>query len=126
MKTKEQELLDSARRIALTAPTWSDLSNALFNQADGILAMAYPTREERERFIRSPEYKAIQELIDAARERSGWVEGATPTQREESVATLNGYDGDDAEWSTLEQQTFTSAEFERIAAHLKSSGKASA
>ncbi len=86
--------------------------------------MAYPTREERQRFIRSPEYIAIRELIDSVRERSGLIEGATPSNGKDAVEHLD--EGDDAEWSLLEKQTFTSAEFQKIADHLRSSGKASA
>jgi site-specific DNA-methyltransferase (adenine-specific) len=78
MKTKEQKILDSARSVALSAETWADLSNALFDPVEGLVAKAYPTREERERFIQTQEYRAIRELIDAAEERTDLVEGATP------------------------------------------------
>lgn len=88
MKTKEQRLLDSARRIAAVSPTWADLSNALFDQSEGIVAKAFRTQEERKRFIKSPEYKAIRELIDAAQERTGLVEGATPQKSGRFVVRL--------------------------------------
>lgn len=78
MKTKEQKILDSARTVALSAETWADLSNALFDPVEGLVAKAYPTREERNKFIQTEEYKAIRQLIDAAEERTGLVEGATP------------------------------------------------
>ncbi len=78
MKTKAQKILDSARTVALSAETWADLSNALFDPIEGLVAKAYPTRDEREKFIQSEEYKAIRLLIDAAEERAGLVEGATP------------------------------------------------
>jgi predicted HicB family RNase H-like nuclease len=78
MKTKEQKLLDSARTIALSAATWADLSNALFDPAEGLVAKAYPKREDREKFMQTEEYKAIRELINAAEDRTGLVEGATP------------------------------------------------
>jgi len=77
-KTKEQTLLESAQSIVATTTTWSDLSNALFNHVNGLVAKAYPSREERDKFIRSPEYKAIRKLIGAAQQRTGLVEGATP------------------------------------------------
>jgi hypothetical protein len=77
-KTKEQSLLESTRRIAADAPTWADLSNALFNHENGLIARAFSMRTERQQFVRSPEYKAIQELIRHAQERTGLVEGATP------------------------------------------------
>ena len=80
MKTKPRKLLDAARTVALSAETWADLSNALFDPAEGLIAKAYPTRGERERFVKTDEYKAIRRLIDEAEERTGLVEGATPTK----------------------------------------------
>ena len=78
MSTKELTLLDSAKSLASSSPTWADFSNALFDPSTGLIAKAYPTREERQRFVRSPQYKAIRELIDKAQERTGLIEGATP------------------------------------------------
>lgn len=78
MKTKAQRLLDSAQAAALAAETWADLSNALFDPEEGLVAKAFPTRKERERFLQTEEYEAIRKLLDAAEERSGLVEGATP------------------------------------------------
>jgi len=78
MKTKAQKILDSARTVALSAETWADLSNALFDPEEGLVAKAYPTREEREKFTETEEYQAIRQLIDAAEERTGLIDGATP------------------------------------------------
>ena len=69
MKTKEERLLNSARTVAASAETWADLSNALFDPESGLLAKAYSTREEREEFIKTKEYKSIRQLIDAAEEQ---------------------------------------------------------
>src|SRR5688572_5318427 len=78
--TKEQSLLESARQLAASATTWADLSNALFDQQSGIVARAYPTRQQRQEFILTKEYEAIRALIDEARQRTGLVEGATPSK----------------------------------------------
>jgi predicted HicB family RNase H-like nuclease len=88
MKSKAQKLLDSARTVALSADTWADLSNALFDPVEGLVAKAYPTRNEREKFIATAEYKAIRELIDAAEERTGVVEGATPAKSGKFIVRL--------------------------------------
>lgn len=88
MKTKALKILDSARTVARSAETWADLSNALFDPFHGLLAKAYPVRSEREKFVGSPEYKAIRQLIDAAEERSGLVEGATPKKSGRFVVRL--------------------------------------
>jgi predicted HicB family RNase H-like nuclease len=87
-KTKRQTLLESARTIASTSPTWADLSNALFDQENGLVASAFPTRRERERFVRSAEYKAIQDLIRSAQERTELIEGATPKKSGRFVVRL--------------------------------------
>ena len=46
--------------------TWADLSTALFDLEEGLVAKAYRTRAEREQFLKSKEYTAIRHLLDAA------------------------------------------------------------
>jgi site-specific DNA-methyltransferase (adenine-specific) len=88
MKTKEEKLLNSARTVAASAETWADLSNALFDPENGLLAKAFPTREEREQFLKTKEYQSIRQLIDAAQERTGLVEGATPKKSGKFIVRL--------------------------------------
>jgi predicted HicB family RNase H-like nuclease len=88
MNTKEKKILESAKAIALSAETWSDLSNALFDPVDGLVAKAHPTRAERLRFVRTQEYKALRHLIDDAEERTGLVEGATPKKSGKFIVRL--------------------------------------
>ena len=78
---QEKQILESAKDIALSTETWADLSNALFDPEEGLVAKAYPTREQREQFVKTDEYRAIRSLIDAAAERTGFIEGATPLKR---------------------------------------------
>jgi hypothetical protein len=85
---KRLTLLESAKKLAASATTWADLSNALFDPVDGILAKAYPNREERAAFIRSKEYEGIRGLIDAAIARTGLIEGATPKKSGRFVVRL--------------------------------------
>jgi predicted HicB family RNase H-like nuclease len=86
--TKEQSILDSARELATTAETWADLSNALFDPETGIVAKAFATRTEREQFLKSKEYAVIRQLIDEARQRTGFVSGATPSKSGKFVVRL--------------------------------------
>jgi hypothetical protein len=86
--SKATGLLEAAKKLAASADTWADLSNALFDPLEGILAKAYPTREERIAFIRSKEYKEISGLIDEAIARTGLVEGATPRKSGRFVVRL--------------------------------------
>lgn len=76
--SKEAELLQRAEELARTVETWADLSNALFDPISGIVSRAYPTRAEREVFLKTEEYRKICQLIDAAQQRFGLVAGATP------------------------------------------------
>jgi len=85
---KAQEMLTSAQSVALTAETWADLSNALFDPVDGLLTKAFPTREEREKFVKTKEYRAIRELIDQATQRTGLIEGAKPKKSGRFVVRL--------------------------------------
>ena len=78
MGKKSSEILKSARDIAPSVESWADLSNALFDPVNGLLTKAYPTREEREAFLKTKEYGAIRKLLETAIEETGLIEGATP------------------------------------------------
>ncbi|MEX0712808.1 MAG: toxin-antitoxin system HicB family antitoxin [Pirellulales bacterium] len=86
--TKEAEILDSARDVAASVDTWADLSNALFDPEHGLVARAYPTRDERERFLKTDEYQAIRRLINDAKHRTGLIAGATPKKSGKFVVRL--------------------------------------
>ncbi len=86
--TKAQKILQSARTAAASTTTWADLSNALFDPETGLLARAFPTRAERAKFLRTREYAAIRELIDAAKEQTGLVEGAEPAKSGKFIVRL--------------------------------------
>jgi len=76
--TLTDELLNKVEQAARDAETWADLSNLLFNPVDGLVAKAYPTREAREAFVKTDDYKKIRQLVADAMLRHGLVEGATP------------------------------------------------
>jgi hypothetical protein len=78
--SKAADLLRQAEQLARTASTWADLSNALYDPIEGLLARAYPTRAERQDFIRTAEYQQIQRLLTEAMERQGLVAGGSPTR----------------------------------------------
>ena len=73
-------LLESAQDAAQVAETWADLSNFLFSPKTGLVARAYPAREDRKQFLQSEEYRAIRKLVEDARDRTGLVAGATPAK----------------------------------------------
>ncbi len=86
--TLDSEILTQAERAARDLETWADLSNFLFNLVDGVVARAYPTREAREAFIQTDEYRKIRQLVSDARERHGLVEGGTPKKLDRLVIQI--------------------------------------
>ncbi len=88
MSKKSSEILKSARDVASSVETWADLSNALFNPVDGLLVKAYPTREEREAFLRTKEYREIRKLLETAMDESGLISGATPKKSGKFIVRL--------------------------------------
>src|SRR5262245_39981752 len=88
MKNKPQELLEAAREEAANVTTWADLSNFLFDPDDGIISKAYPVGPERSALMKSAESKAIRNLIDDVRQRTGLIEGAAPKRSGKFVVRL--------------------------------------
>jgi hypothetical protein len=82
------EILAEAEQAARNAASWADLSNSLFDPETGLIAKAYPTREERAAFLQTEEYKRIRQLLHCAIERHGLVDGATPKNSAPSVVRL--------------------------------------
>ena len=70
--------LDAAKDVARSVDNWADLSNFLFDPSDGLVTKAYPTRAEREAFMKTGEYQAIRALLLEQMKTSGLSEGATP------------------------------------------------
>jgi len=72
------QIVETAKALAHSAETWADLSNALFNPVDGIVAAAYPTKEDRTAFRQTIEYKQIRQILNDTIDRTGLIDGATP------------------------------------------------
>jgi hypothetical protein len=85
---KGQKLLVEAERLAALAPTWADLSNALFAPRTGLLAKAFPLGPARAEFVKTSEFKAINQLLEDAMKRTGVIEGATPRKSGKFVVRL--------------------------------------
>lgn len=78
-------ILEHAERVAGSVETWADLANALFDPVDGLITRAYPTRAEREAFLKTEHYKKLRELLAHAIEIHGLVKGATPKKSGRAV-----------------------------------------
>ena len=85
---KKTDLLQTAKTLSGDTSTWADLSNALFDPIDGLLAKALPSRQERAAFVQSKEYQQIRDLIQDAIARTGTVNGATPKKSGRFVVRL--------------------------------------
>jgi hypothetical protein len=86
------QLVERALSLSQSVETWADLSNALFNPIDGLVTLAYPTREARDAFRKSSEYIAIRQILNAAIERTGLIDGASPKKVKVLLdATPNGH-----------------------------------
>jgi len=81
-------ILEQAKGVAGSVETWADLSNALFDPINGLITRAYPTRVEREAFLKTEQYKKIRELLAHAIDTHGLVEGATPKKSGRFVVRL--------------------------------------
>ena len=81
-------VLEQAKRVAASAETWADLSNALFDPVNGLITRAYPTRGEREAFLETGQYKKIRGPLAQAMDTHGLVEGATPKKSGRFVVRL--------------------------------------
>lgn len=77
---KASRILDEVREVARSIDSWADLANALYHPENGLITKAFPTRKEREAFIKSEEYEKIRELLAHAVDTFGLVEGAIPTR----------------------------------------------
>lgn len=63
-KTKAQQALDFVREIAPRCETATDLHNAFWGNG-GKLGQLFPTRQEREAFMKTPQYIEIAKLREA-------------------------------------------------------------
>ena len=81
-------LIERAERAAAEAETWADLSNFLFDPRGGLVARAYPTREAREAFVKTEEYRRLRRLVADSMDRHGLVEGGTPKKSGRFVVRL--------------------------------------
>jgi hypothetical protein len=79
---------DRAKQAAGEAETWADLSNSLFDPGEGLIARAYPTREARQAFVKTEEYRKLRQLVADAMDRHGLVEGGTPKKSGRFVVRL--------------------------------------
>jgi len=88
MNQNAASLLDSAKGVAESVENWADLSNFLFNPADGLITKAYPNTDDRKAFMKTTEYQAIRKLLLTSMKESGLVAGSVPKKSGRFVVRL--------------------------------------
>ena len=60
---RAKQLVAEARKIARQADSWISLSNALTDPQAGLIVRYFPSDEQRQEFLRSPEYEKLNQLL---------------------------------------------------------------
>lgn len=68
---RAKQLVAEAKKIARRADSWIGLSNALSDAQGGLIARYFPDPEERQAFLRSPEYEELNQLLLRTIKRKG-------------------------------------------------------
>ena len=68
---RAKQIVVEARKIASQADSWIVLSNALCDPHGGLIARYFPEPEQRQEFLRSPEYEQLNELLRGSIVRTG-------------------------------------------------------
>jgi site-specific DNA-methyltransferase (adenine-specific) len=82
------DILAEAHRLAEKSKTWADLSNALFDPLDGLVAKRLTEASERASFRRSGTYKKLHKLVEQKMKETGVVAGAEPKKSGRFVVRL--------------------------------------
>jgi hypothetical protein len=73
-----KQLVAEARRIARKVDSWIALSNALSDPVGGLIARYFPNAQQREEFLRSPEFEELNQLLLRTIKRKGLYPRASP------------------------------------------------
>jgi hypothetical protein len=66
-----KQLVAEAKKIARRVDSWIGLSNALSDPQGGLIARYFPDPEQRQEFLRSPEYEELNQLLLRTIQRKG-------------------------------------------------------
>jgi site-specific DNA-methyltransferase (adenine-specific) len=85
---RSRAILEEAKRLSGSAATWADLSNALFDPMEGLIARSFPKPQERMEFRKTDTYNQLHALVEKKMEVTGIVKGATPKKSGKFVVRL--------------------------------------
>lgn len=86
--SKVTGILGEAQRLAEKSKTWADLSNALFDPVDGLVAKQFRDAAERAAFRKTDAYQELHDLVERKMRETGVVTGATPRKSGRFVVRL--------------------------------------
>ena len=78
--SKVNDILAEARRLAGRSGTWADLSNALFDPLDGLVAKRFADPADRAAFRKGETYGKLHALVEEKMQQAGVAAGAEPTK----------------------------------------------
>lgn len=76
--SKVSDILAEAKGLAEKSKTWADLSNALFDPLDGLVAKGFPKAAERAAFRKSEVYEHLHKLVEQKMQQTGVLAGSVP------------------------------------------------
>ncbi len=82
------DILAEARRLAGKSENWADLSNALFDPLDGLIAKRFADPADRAAFRKSETYGKLHALVEEKMQQTGVAAGAEPTKSGRFVVRL--------------------------------------
>jgi predicted HicB family RNase H-like nuclease len=82
------DILAEGKRLAQKSNTWADLSNALFDPLDGLVAERFPGSADRAAFRKSAAYAKLHKLVEQKMQQTGVVAGSEPTKSGRFVVRL--------------------------------------
>ncbi len=82
------DIFAQGKRLAGKSKTWADLSNALFDPLDGLVAKHFPDPADRAAFRQSEAYAKLHTLVENMMEQTGVAAGAEPTKSGRFVVRL--------------------------------------
>jgi predicted HicB family RNase H-like nuclease len=83
-----KDILAEAHGLAEKSKTWADLSNALFDPLDGLVAKYIKSPSDRAEFRKSDAYGKLHELVEQKMKQTGVVAGAEPKKSGRFVVRL--------------------------------------
>jgi hypothetical protein len=88
IESKANRVLEYATQLAGEVRSWADFSNALFDQSNGYIAKVFPQELQRQLFLDTPQYEAVNEILLSLMRRFGVVGGSVPTKSGKFVIRL--------------------------------------